>query len=66
MGNDQIGYRIRKKEEHFMGKRLSEDLIKSSAEVALEEARPLRGNGYNVPLAKALIQQALVSLFNGT
>jgi xanthine dehydrogenase YagS FAD-binding subunit len=46
--------------EHMLtGAEPTDDLFTQAAEAALADARPLRENGYKVPLASALIRRAL-------
>lgn len=59
-----IPWRLREAEELLRGERLSEGLITSAVEVALTQARALSMNGYKVPLAKALIKRALISVIH--
>jgi xanthine dehydrogenase YagS FAD-binding subunit len=44
------------------GKPLDETTVTRAAEMILQDAQPLRDNGYKVPLAKALIRRTLLSL----
>ena len=44
------------------GKRLTQGLISKAAEASVEEARPLRMNGYKVELTKTLVRRALTSI----
>jgi xanthine dehydrogenase YagS FAD-binding subunit len=46
----------------LVGQRASEATFGRVAEAALAQARPLEHNGYKVPLAQALIRQALANL----
>jgi CO/xanthine dehydrogenase FAD-binding subunit len=41
---------------------MNDDLISRVAELAIAGANPLRRNQYKVPLARALVKQALNSL----
>lgn len=44
------------------GQRLTAELAARVADVLLDEAKPLSGNGYKVPVAKALVQRTLMRL----
>jgi xanthine dehydrogenase YagS FAD-binding subunit len=57
-----IPWRVKDAEDILQGQRLTEDIIARAAEGALADARPLRDNGYKIPLAKGLIRKALVAL----
>ena len=57
-----IPWRAKEAESILRGRKFTEDLWREVAESALREARPLRDNQYKVPLAKALILQALTQI----
>ncbi len=57
-----IPWRVKDAEDILQGQRLTEDIVARAAEGALADARPLRDNGYKIPLAKGLIRKALVAL----
>lgn len=44
----------------LVGKRVDLELVKAAADAALATAKPMRDNGYKVPLAKTLIKRAIV------
>ncbi len=44
------------------GKKVNPPSAETAAEAALENARPLKMNGYKVELSKTLIRRALLSL----
>jgi xanthine dehydrogenase YagS FAD-binding subunit len=52
--------RTRKAEDVLKGKALVETAAAEAAEEALKGARPLSRNGYKIPLAKTLIQRAIL------
>ena len=49
-------------EGELLGQEASADRFAAAAEAALQDARPLRHNGYKVPLTQALVRQALTTL----
>jgi xanthine dehydrogenase YagS FAD-binding subunit len=55
-------WRAKEAEESIQGQQLSEEAINTAAETAVEDALPMRDNGYKVQLVKGLIRQALNSL----
>ncbi|MCX8116982.1 MAG: xanthine dehydrogenase family protein subunit M [Desulfobacterota bacterium] len=55
-------WRVKEVEGFLEGKQPSEERIRRASEMALAKARPLKENGYKIPLAKALIEKALTSL----
>jgi xanthine dehydrogenase YagS FAD-binding subunit len=58
--------RITQAEEMIKGKRLNEENISRAAERSVKGARPLRMNGYKVDLTKAVVRQALTSLWQNS
>jgi hypothetical protein len=50
-------------EEFMKGKRIDEETAVEAARLALEDAKPLSGNGYKVTIAKTLVKR---SILNGT
>ena len=60
-----IPWRVAAAERTLEDAALDDNAIARAAEVALAEARPLGLNGYKVPLARGLIQQALRELRSG-
>jgi xanthine dehydrogenase YagS FAD-binding subunit len=57
-------YRSQEAEDLIRNKRISEELAAASAEAALQQAKPLKMNGYKVELSKTLVRRALLSLPN--
>jgi xanthine dehydrogenase YagS FAD-binding subunit len=53
-------YRAFAAEEVIRGKVITENLAEISAKAAMNEAAPLSGNAYKVPITKALIKRALL------
>ena len=49
-------------ERELLGREASPDRFAAAAAAALQDARPLRHNGYKVPLTEALVRQALTTL----
>jgi xanthine dehydrogenase YagS FAD-binding subunit len=54
-----IPWRSREAEAALEGKAPSEALFAAAAKAALADARPLRDNGYKIPLAQGLLRQVL-------
>ena len=48
----------------WFGAMASADRFAAAATPAVQEAAPLRHNGYKVPLTKALVRQALTALID--
>jgi xanthine dehydrogenase YagS FAD-binding subunit len=61
-GAATVPWRAKEAESILRGRKFSEGLCGEVAESALREARPLRGNQYKIPLAKALIRRALIQI----
>lgn len=59
-------YRAFMAEEVVKGKTVNEGLISQAAEASVEGVRPLRMNGYKIDLTKALVKQALTSIYHET
>ena len=57
-----VPWRSAAAEELLNGSEPSDSLFSQAADAALADAQPLQHNGYKVPLAKGLIQQALAAL----
>lgn len=57
-----VPWRARDAEQVLVGAEPTGDLIERAAETALAGAVPLAKNGYKLPLAKALLRQALAEL----
>jgi xanthine dehydrogenase YagS FAD-binding subunit len=55
-------YRAFKAEAALKGKKLDEASAAAAGEASVEGARPLAKNGYKVPLTKAVVKRALLSL----
>jgi len=58
-------YRSREAESLLKNKEIDEASAGAAAEAALENARPLKMNGYKVELSKTLVRRALLSLADG-
>ena len=56
-----IPWRPTKAEDYLRGKRLDEAIAKQAGEIALQDAKPLKDNGYKVKLAQDLIQRGLLA-----
>ena len=54
-------WRVRAAEEALVGRPLEHETIRRAADACLEGARPLRENGYKVPLARAAVVRALAT-----
>ena len=63
-GVGPIPWRVKEAEALLNGEPLSEELAVHVGEAALTEAKPLQGNGYKVPLVRALIKKSLISILN--
>ena len=57
-----IPWRAEAAERELQGAMASADRFAAAAAAAVQEAAPLRHNGYKVPLTKALVRQALTAL----
>ena len=57
-----IPYQAVKAETVLMGERLTEAVTEKAAEVSMNDAMPLSKNGYKIPIVKALVKRALLSL----
>ena len=57
-----IAWRMAAAERELLGVEAGDDRFAAAAEAAVQEARPLRHNGYKVPLTKALLLRALRTL----
>jgi xanthine dehydrogenase YagS FAD-binding subunit len=60
-----VPWRSKEAEAAIAGARIDVAAAGRAAEAALAKAAPLRQNGYKVPLAKALVRQALLDLAAG-
>lgn len=61
-GVGTVPRRVREAEAALLGRPADEASFAAAAEAALQGARPLRHNGYKVPLLKALLKRAVRSL----
>jgi xanthine dehydrogenase YagS FAD-binding subunit len=57
-----IPWRVTDAEQMLMGEKPDTALIERTAAAALAGARPLADNGYKIPLVRALVRRALISL----
>jgi len=57
-----IPWRLRKAEDVLRGKRATEALVRQAAEEALEDASPLRENGFKADLVFAALKEAVLTL----
>jgi xanthine dehydrogenase YagS FAD-binding subunit len=57
-----IPWRARAAEQRLVGSAPSAAALEEAAGLALADARPLAHNGYKIPLARALVRQALASV----
>ncbi|MDQ3411197.1 MAG: FAD binding domain-containing protein [Chloroflexota bacterium] len=57
-----VPYRARAAEDALIGAKISDEVIRQAAALAVAGATPLSQNGYKVPLAEVLIRRALGSL----
>ena len=55
-------YRSREAEELLRNRAINETTAAAAAEAALNNAKPLKMNGYKVDLSKTLVRRALLSL----
>lgn len=58
-------WRSREVEDVIIGKRLVDKTVKKAAEAGLRQARPLKHNGYKVPLFRAVVEEALRGIAMG-
>jgi len=61
-GAAPIPWRSREAEEAITGKRLDGETAARAAQAAVKDARPLKNNGYKVPLFRGLIEEELVRI----
>lgn len=61
-----IPWRTTAAEQALIGAEANPALFAQAADLALQDAAPLRHNQYKVPLAKRLVQRALTTLTTGT
>src|SRR5258708_925766 len=54
-----IPWRVPKAEASLTGKTLSDEVLRNSAAIALEGAKPLAQNAYKIPLTQTLVRRAL-------
>jgi xanthine dehydrogenase YagS FAD-binding subunit len=55
-------WRATKAQAVLTGKTITESLVEEAGKAALDGARPLSDNAYKIPLAKALVKQAIMKL----
>jgi xanthine dehydrogenase YagS FAD-binding subunit len=58
-------WRVRAAEEALVGRPLEREALERAADACIEGARPLRENGYKVPLARAAVVRALSTAAGG-
>jgi xanthine dehydrogenase YagS FAD-binding subunit len=61
-----IPWRLPKVEAMLVGQRITPELAAAVGDAAVEGANPLAKNGYKVPLTKAVVRRALLSLGTAT
>jgi xanthine dehydrogenase YagS FAD-binding subunit len=61
-----VPWRARRAEDALRGQRATEASFRSAAEAELENARPLRDNGFKVPLVRNVLVRTLSDLAGGT
>jgi xanthine dehydrogenase YagS FAD-binding subunit len=61
-GVAHVPWRAARAEDALRGGELTEDALRRAADAELEQARPLRDNGYKIPLARNLIVSTLLDL----
>ena len=49
-------------ETYLIGKELNEKVAEQAAEIALQEAEPLKQNAYKIQIAKTLVKRSLLRL----
>lgn len=54
-----IPWRVPKAEAALKGKTISAETLEAVANIALDGAAPLAGNGYKIPLTKTLVRRAI-------
>ncbi len=57
-----VPWRLRKAEDALRGKPVTEALVRAAADAALEDAAPLRENGYKTDLVRAALKRAVLAL----
>ena len=57
-----VPWRLKKAEEALRGKPVTEALVRAAADAALEDAAPLRENGYKTDLVRAALKRAVLAL----
>ncbi|MQA94373.1 MAG: xanthine dehydrogenase family protein subunit M [Streptosporangiales bacterium] len=65
-GVAHVPWRAEAAEEELRGGPATDDAFRAAADAELAAARPLRDNGYKVPLARELIVRTLAELRDGT
>jgi xanthine dehydrogenase YagS FAD-binding subunit len=61
-GAAPIPWRSREVEEVITGKRLDGETVARAAEATVKNARPLKNNGYKVPLFRGVIEEELFKI----
>ncbi len=61
-GAAPVSWRSREAEEALRGRALTEETIRKAAAAAMENARPLRENGYKISLFKGMLEEELGKL----
>jgi len=54
-----VPMRREKAEQYLIGRQFSEETAANAAELALEDALPLKGNAYKIDVAKTLVRRSL-------
>ena len=57
-----IPWRVPQAERILAGQRITDDLAKKAAELALQGATPLAKNAYKIPLTKTIVQRTLMNV----
>jgi xanthine dehydrogenase YagS FAD-binding subunit len=57
-----VPFEVQQANQLLEGKELSDKLASQAADLILEKAKPLSGNAYKIPIAKALIRRSLLQL----
>jgi len=57
-----VPWRLKKAEDALRGKPVTEALVRAAADAALEDAAPLRENGYKTDLVRAALRRAVLAL----
>jgi xanthine dehydrogenase YagS FAD-binding subunit len=57
-----VPWRLKKAEDALRDKPVTGALVRQAADAALEEAAPLRENGYKTELVRAALERAVLAL----